>query len=37
MSGSELRLRDAAQIYVRPWWHYSSDLYFKPATVAPDF
>ena len=22
------------QIYVRPWWHYSCDLHFKPATVA---
>ena len=30
--------RDAVQIYVRPWWHYSCDLHFKPATeVAPDF
>ena len=37
ISGSELRLRDVVQIYVRPWWHYSCDLHFKPVTVAPDF
>ena len=26
------------QIYVRPWWHSSCGLHFKPATeAAPDF
>ena len=30
--------QDAVQIYVWPWWHYSCDLHFKPATeAAPEF